>query len=204
MPLCLWLPGHRVVSSLPFIDHRYRVFVFPRYRAFYYYCPLSIPLCLAFFRLVALQGVSSPARVWVPLGKVAGLCPFITHAAIAALPSVGSVVVGRAYWGCRPIAPAWAGATPSVSLRAVPLPPRGRGVGCAAAIKRALPFFLGYRLEHARQSIFSKEILDLYPLSRSLRISQRKNELTDEVIHQTLFDSPTCRLEFIFYGKIDD
>lgn len=92
----LWLPGCLVVPSLPLIDLRSFGQVFPRCRAFGL---LGGGVCAC----VSRPSVSRPIGLFVYRARVVasrqGVAPLASpcaHAAKAALPSVGSVVVGRA------------------------------------------------------------------------------------------------------------
>lgn len=168
----LWFPGFLVVPSLPLIDLRSFGKVFPRCRAFGL---LGGGVCAC----VSPPSVSRPiglfvyrARVVASRQGVAPLASSCAHAAKAALPSVGSVVVGRAFapFGrSRPRVGVCGVSRPQTVRKTPHTPPRGRVRPQSVRKKRALSFFIGYRFEFARSRFYLNKSLFDFPLPSNIR-----------------------------------
>ena len=168
----LWLPCFLVVPSLPLIDVRSFGQVFPRCRAFGL---LGGGACAC----VSRPSVSCPIGQFVYRPRFVasrqGVALFASpcaHAAKAALPSVGSVVVGRPFtpFGrSRPRVGRLCVTRTLLSRDAQSLPTRGRVRPQSVRKKGALPFFIGYRFEFARSRFYLNKSLFDFPLSSNIR-----------------------------------
>lgn len=104
------LPGHRVVSSLPFIDHRLSVFVFLDCRPHYLFGGFGMRLCLGFFRSPRPigRGLSSPRLGGSRQGV--GVAPLRNPRAYRRSHCVREIGMGVFLRGCAPfVAPAGRG-----------------------------------------------------------------------------------------------